>query len=424
MVNQGTYLLYKRTFLPLFLTQFFGAFNDNVFKLSMLTLISYYLSTAQTDSEHYQALAGALYTIPFFLFSTTAGQLVDKFDKARVSRWIKVFELLLTVVGGFALYQGNIPLMLTVLTGLGVHSTFFGPIKYAILPDHLPRELLLLATGLIEASTFLAILLGTTIGALAIGSRISHVAYAILITNLLSACGLVASYFIPPAPSKKKDLKVEWNILRATTKLLKEVMGNQLLSPAILAISWFWLLGIVLLIKLPDYVHYVLRANTHVFAVFLSLFSVGIAIGSLAINRFLAGKITLRYVPLTMFLFSVFAFDLYWASPRFIAEIPLLNIKQFFMIFTNLRVSIDFFLISLCGGLFVVPLYTYLQVSSDERVRAQTIAANNIVNAFFMVVGTIVVMVLVHFGVGIAKVFLLLAILNAAVAFTLCFFLL
>lgn len=419
MGNPTTYLLKKKTFLPLFLTQFFGAFNDNAFKLSMLTLISYHLSTSQADSEHYQAIAGALFTIPFFLFSATAGQLADKHDKATMAKLIKVFELMLMCIGGFALYLGNILLMLSTLTGMGIHSTFFGPIKYAILPDHLPREQLLGATALIEASTFLAILFGTTLGALAIGSKNSHVIYAILITNLIAIFGLIVSCFIPPAPSKTKSLKVDWNIWRATRVMLKDTMGNPRLFPAILAISWFWLIGAVMLTKLPDYTHYVLGANTTVFAVFLALFSIGIALGAIAISCFLGGKITLRYVPIAMFMLSFFAMDLYWASPKITPELPLLNLGQFFTKPVNLRISIDFFLFCFCGGLFVVPLYTYLQISSDEGARARTIAANNIVNALFMVVGALMVMLLLCITISITVVFLILAILNAAAALAL-----
>ena len=165
-----TYLLKERRFLPLFLTQFFGAFNDNAFKLAMLTMISYHLSHSQAQSEYYQALAGALFILPFFLFSATSGQLVDKYDKALMTRLVKVFEVILMIMGSFAFYQGNIFFMMLTLTGMGIHSAFFGPIKYAILPDHLPKQDILRATGLIEASTFLAILLGTTLGTLAIGT--------------------------------------------------------------------------------------------------------------------------------------------------------------------------------------------------------------------------------------------------------------
>jgi MFS family permease len=242
------YLLSERRFLPLFLTQFFGAFNDNAFKLSMLTMISYHLSHSQAQSEYYQAMAGALFILPFFIFSATSGQLADKFDKALLTRLVKVFELMLMILGSFAFYKGNIFLMMFTLTGMGIHSTFFGPIKYAILPDHLPRQDLLGATGLIEASTFLAILLGTTLGTLAIGPSNETPYIAIFMTVIAAFAGLIASLYIPSAPSTVTDLKIDLHVWRATLKMLKQAKQESGVLLAILTISWFWLIGAVFLI--------------------------------------------------------------------------------------------------------------------------------------------------------------------------------
>lgn len=419
MGGQDIWLLKRRTFLPLFLTQFFGAFNDNAFKLAMLTLISYHLSASQRVSEYYQALSGALFILPFFLFSATAGQLADKFDKAVMTRFVKLFEVLLMLIGSIALYQGSIVLMLLVLTGMGLHSTFFGPIKYAILPDHLRRSELLSATALIEASTFIAILLGTTLGALAIGNNRSHVGYAIILTLSSAILGLAASCFIPKAPSKSAAITVDWHLWRATKTMLKTVLSDSLLCPVVLTISWFWLIGAVMMTKLPDYTHYVLRADTSIFALFLALFSIGIALGSLAISRLLAGKITLGYVPAAMLLLSFFAIDLYWATPVIASDMPLQNLRQFLLNLTNIRIIIDFFLFSFSGGLFVVPLYTFLQVSCSEGARARTIAANNIVNALAMVLGSVMVMALLQLKITITFVFVILAMLNILAAFAL-----
>ncbi|STX28730.1 2-acylglycerophosphoethanolamine acyltransferase [Legionella beliardensis] len=410
-------LLRSRLFLPLFLTQFFGAFNDNVFKLAMLTLISYHLSTSQANSEHYQSIAGILFTLPFFLFSATAGQLADAYDKAMLTRLVKIVEIILMLIGSIGLLKSNIPLMLFTLAGLGIHSTFFGPIKYAILPDHLPRPQLLKATGLIEASTFFAILTGTILGTLSIGNDKNHVHYAIYLINVASLSGFIASLFILSAPSSELNrTKIDYNIWRATINMLKRVLTNKQIYPAVLLISWFWLVGAVVVTKLPDYAHYVLRADTTVFAMFLGIFSIGIAAGSLAITKFLAGKITLRYVPLAMFFLSLFALDLYWISPIENPDLPLVNLWQFLMSLSHWRITIDFFLFSFCGGLFVVPLYTYLQVISKESQRAQTIAANNIYNALAMVLGGILVIVMLKLKFSIADVFLVIAILNIIVA--------
>jgi len=423
MLDIGLALLRRRQYLPLFVTQFFGAFNDNAYKLAMLTLISYHITHSQVASEHYQAIAGALFTLPFFLFSATAGQLADKCDKSIMTRWIKAFEFILMIIGGVGLYYGYIPLLMITLTGMGVHSTFFGPIKYAILPDHLERTELLAATALIEGSTFMAILLGTTLGTLSIGSETPHTPVAIILTLISAIIGFVACWFIPSAPSRAPLLQVDWHLWRATKNMISEVMKNKQVLPAIFAISWFWMIGAVMLTKLPDYIHYVLNANAVVFAFFLSLFSIGIALGSLAISLFLDGRITLRYVPYCMLLLSLFAYDLFWSSPGPLTEPEEMQTFLVFMMnMLHLRISLDFFLFSFCCGLFTVPLYAYLQVCCDETSRARTIAANNIWNALFMVLGALLVMVLIYFKVTITVFFLVLAVMNAIATGLLFFF--
>lgn len=416
-------LLTKKSFLPLFLTHFFGAFNDNAFKLAMLTLISYFLTQSQAYSEHYQALAGALFIIPFFIFSATAGQLADKFDKAVISRWVKILELFLMAIGGISLYFGNIILMMATLTGMGIHSTFFGPIKYAILPDHLPENQLMGATALIEGSTFFAILLGTTLGTLSIGGAQSGTVYAIGLTLIAAVFGLAASWFIPSAPPTAKNLTIDWRLFRATNRMIKDVFSNKEVIVAIIAISWFWMVGTIILTKLPDYANYVLRAETTVFAAFLALFSIGIALGSLCINQLLSGKVTLHYVPHTMLLLSIFACDLYWATPLYTSDLPLQTFSQFFTKPTHLRVTLDLFFLALSGGMFIVPLYTTLQVKSEGMFRARTIAANNIINAIFMVGGTLLVMLLLYLSLTIPQVFLITGLLNATAAIVLRFWL-
>lgn len=423
MSLNSLYLLKERRFLPLFITQFFGAFNDNAFKLAMLTLISYRLSTTQAQSEFYQAVASALFIIPFFIFSAVSGQCADKYDKALLTRLIKVFEVVLIIIGGIGLYNSSIFLMMITLTGMGIHSAFFGPIKYAILPDHLAQKELLVATGLIEGSTFLAILFGTTLGTISIGINNSIPYFAICITLIAAFIGLFASLFIPPAPSSSVDLKVDIQLWRATLSMLKQARKAPGLLMAILTISWFWLVGAVLLTKLPDYCHYVLGANTTVFALFLALFSIGIALGSLCINFILRGRITLTLVPAAMLAFTCFIFDIYWASPVTEVGDVLLTLSTFFTYFKHWRIAIDLFMLGFCGGLFVVPLYTYLQVTSPVESRGRTIAANNIYNSLAMVIGTGIVMLLLHFSISIPKVFFLFSILNALVAVLLFFYL-
>ncbi len=406
-------LLGDRCYRPLFFTQFFGAFNDNAFKLAMLTLISFYLNQSEEASQFYQALSGTVFTIPFFLFSATAGQLADKFNKAIIARWIKVFECFLIAFGSFALYLGNIYLLMAILCGMGIHSTFFGPVKYAILPELLKQERLLAGTALIEASTFIAILLGTSLGALTVGHE--SVFWAILLTNVVAWLGLLSSLYIPLDLHEAKTLSIDWHFFRATYQMLKQSLHQPLILAIILAISWFWLIGAVVMIKLPDYVRFVLIANNKVFALFLILFSIGIASGSLAINYFLKGKVTLKWVPLALLLMSVFAFDLYYLPPhtlRGAGSNHLQNLHQFVSALPNWRAIVDFFALCFCGGMYIVPCYTLLQTKSPISHRSRTIAANNILNAAFMVLGSLLVMLLLEINVSIQGVFLVLAICN------------
>jgi MFS family permease len=405
-------LLQKRAFLPFFLTQFFGAFNDNAFKLTMLTLISYQLTHVQKQSEYYQAVASVVFILPFFLFSAPAGQLADKYDKAMVIRFIKMAEVILMVVGGLALYYKSILWMMLVLGGMGIHSAFFGPIKYAILPDHLEKDNLLGATGLVDASTFIAILLGIIMGTLTLGVPDSKPYVAIFMLISVALMGLCSSFFIPKAPSSVPHLKVDLLILPGIYSLLKQAKSHFGIFFAILIISWFWLIGVVFTTKLPDYTRYVLGADTQVFALFLVLFSVGIALGSLIVNTLLGGHLNLAIVPWGMLGFSCFSFDLYVASPNLPLQNSLLTLSAFFNYLLHWRIAFDLFMLAFCSGLFVVPLYTYLELTSPIELRARIIATNNMYNSLFMVFGSLLVMGALRYTTNIPQVFLLISLLN------------
>lgn len=419
MKASDTPLLKSRFFLPLFITQFLGAFNDNAFKLALLTTISYHLSRSMQSSEQYQALAGALFILPFFLFSATAGELADCIDKSRVTRWIKIVEVLLMLIGAAGLLFHNIPCLLATLTGMGMHSTFFGPIKFSILPDHLPQKNLLEATGLIEGSTWIAILAGTTLGTLSVGSSVSaHPEIAIMLTLTAAATGLFASFFIPPAPpaSENQKLHLDWNLLRSTKRLLQNAWQKDGNSAVFIAISWFWLLGAVMLTKLPDYVHYVLGAETTVFATFLAIFSIGTGIGSLTINLFLKGRAHLHHVPWILLVISVFTCDLYFTEPATLPEGALHQVHTFFRHPAHWRIVLDFLIIAIMCGFCIVPLYTWLQIHNGESVRSRIIAANNVINSFFIVISSLVVMALAVAGVHIVTIFMILGLLSFMVA--------
>jgi MFS family permease len=407
------HLLKKRQFLPFFLTQFFGAFNDNAFKLTMLTLISFQLTHSQEQSEYYQALAGVVFILPFFLFSAMAGQLADKYDKAIVIRIIKVMEVLLMLGGSAALYYGNIIGMMFTLAGMGIHSAFFGPIKYAILPDHLEKNNLLGATGLVDASTFIAILLGIILGTLSVNEANPYLAIFMLL--FLAVMGLCTSLFIPSAPSSEPCLKIDLLFWRATYALLKQAKAHSGIFFAILGVSWFWLIGVVFTTKLPDYTHYVLGADTDIFALFLALFSVGIALGSVMVNVLLHGHVNLAIVSWGMLGLTWFSFDLYLISPNSPLQESLLTRFTFFSYVLHWRIAFDLLMLAFCSGLFVVPLYTYLELTSLPELRARTIATNNIYNSLFMVLGSVIMIVLSYY-VNIPQVFLIVSVLNGIFA--------
>lgn len=410
--------LKKRKILPFFLTQFCGTFNDNAYKLIMLTLISYQSSVSLNQSQKYQTLASILFTLPFFIFSALAGQLADKFDKTRIIICIKALEVILMIFGGLGCYLNNVFFMMLVLMGLGIHSTFFSAITYSLLPQLLRKQELLSATAFMQAATFLAILLGTLLGPILISSYTSGVIYALAIINLVAWIGLCSSIFIPKPQAKLKNLTIDWLFWRATWHIMQKIMHNARVIMIVLMISWFWLIGVVILTKLPDYVHYILMANASVFAFFLFISAMGIAVGTIVISYWLKNTITLRLVPLSMLLFSLFAADIYFISPATTPNITKLqSLPVFLAQISNIRISLDFFLCSWSIGLFIVPLYTNLQSTSQEKWRARIMAANNLCNACFMVIGAGLVTLLFYLQITIPMVFLLLSISNVLMAF-------
>ena len=420
-MNWQQFELFKtRTFLPFFVTQFCGAFNDNAYKLFLLTLISYSLSRTQTGSEYYQVIASAIYISPFFIFSALAGQLADKYNKVTLIWMIKFLEVILIALGCLGLASNSISLMMLVLFGMGMHSTFFGPIKYSLLPEQLPRQVVLSATAFLEASTFMAILLGTILGTISAGIHDQGKWFGIVMLNGVACLGLIASFFIPRQSSQHDaNYFIDWKLWRSTKYMLRTIRSDRQMFPIVLGISWFWLIGAVILMKLPDYVHYVLGASGTVFALFLSLFSIGIAMGSICISYWLSGRLTLRFVPICMLGVSVFAIDLYWATPLLHvtnSDHVLISLGRFIYSMSNARIMMDFFMLSFCGGLFIVPLYTYLQVGCEDDKRSRLIAANNIINAMAMVLGSVLVMILLKLNLNIPSVFLIMGGLNFIVA--------
>src|SRR5216684_2080978 len=392
MAETQLHLLKSRRFLPLFVTQFLGAVNDNLLKVGLVTLITFQPVTDPTTTKIVVAIATAIFIFPYFLFSATAGQIADRFEKAGLIRLVKLWEVGVMVLAaiGFA-FTGDtfVFFELAVLLFLGIQATFFGPVKYGILPDLLGTEDLMGGNALIEAGTFLAILLGTIAGGL----------------------------FIPRGQPAAPGLRLNANIWAETMAILRFANERRDLKLSILAISWFWLVGAVFLSQFPTYAKDTLGADQQVETLFLAMFSIGIGAGAVLCGRWLRGEISARLAPLGAVGMTLFTIDLFFASVRVTgSDGQLLNLVGFLAHPGNWRLLVDLFLIALCGGLFTVPLYALLQACSEESHRSRVVAANNIVNAIFIVVSGVVSALMLAAHLTVTQIFLVVGILNAVAA--------
>lgn len=420
--EQPFYLLKTIRFLPLFISQFLGAFNDNIFKNALVILITYRLSTSlAVNASILVTSAAGIFILPFFLFSATAGQLADKYDKSRLISIIKFIEIILVAIAAFGFYTHKIPLLMVLLFALGAHSTFFGPLKYSILPSQLHRSELIAGNGLIEAGTFLAILLGTILG----GSLILQPYGEIIISALLitaAVMGWISSWYIPKTSSYAPHLKIRFNIFKETLNLIHYAQEKWDVFLTILGISWFWFVGAIFLAEFPGFTKDILHAHQSVVTLFLTLFSVGLAVGSLLCNKLLKGQVNATYVPLGALGITLFMLDLYVAGSHFPPSLssPLITLLEFLKTSTGIRISIDLLLIAISGGIYSVPLYALLQIRSERKYLARIIASNNIMNAFFMFIAASITILLLKIGITILQIFLLLAISNGLVAIYIC----
>ncbi len=400
-------LLGQRRFLPLFVTQFLGAFNDNLFRTAMVILAIYYIYRNDPASGTlFSSIAPAIFILPFFLLSALSGQLADSHDKAGVIRIVKTAEIIIMIFGAAGLVLQNVPLMFAALFAMGVHSTFFGPIKYAILPQHLDDDQVLGGTGLVEAGKYVAILLGTIVG----GSLPpTWSAVAVLV---VAVAGRISGGMVPPAPpeDEAKSLKMDWNIFSASWNLTRQTMHVPRIRLAIICISFFWSIGAVLAAQFPPLVKNAFGADEHVATLFLAIFSVGIAVGSVAINRLLKGSVSARYSPMAAVVMGVFVLILWWAVESWVPQPgTLLDIPTFLAIATADVVLVALFGIAVFGGMFVVPLYAFLTVTVERTETARTIAVNNIVNSGFMVAATLILSALTGLGATIEGTLLYVA---------------
>ncbi|MGE5503690.1 MAG: acyl-[ACP]--phospholipid O-acyltransferase [Actinomycetota bacterium] len=412
-------LLRSRRFGPLFATQFLGAANDNLFKNALIILVVFRLGDASPINPAVMVtLAAAVFILPFFLLSATAGQLADRFDKSVLIRLVKVAEVGLMALAGAGFLTGDVWLLMGVLLGMGVHSTFFGPLKYAILPDHLEPGELVAGNALIEAGTFLAILIGTIAGGLLVMVDLgpAFVSAAVLVVAVL---GLLASLRVPRAAPAQPDLRVGWNLAAETAGLLRLARDRREVFLSILGISWFWLVGATYLSQFPAFAKDHLGADNQVVTLFLTLFSVGVGGGSMLCSKLLGGEISARWVPAAAVGITIFSIDLALAAGHG-AEGALMGVAKFLARPANWRIIADLLLVSVFGGIFAVPLYAILQSRADPERRARSIAANNVMNAAFMTVGALVTAALLAVGLPVTTVLLLLGLANGVMAVVVC----
>jgi MFS family permease len=391
-------LLGQRRFLPLFVTQFLGAFNDNLFKTAMVLFATYQVYSDPKVETQFNAIATGLFILPFFLLSALSGQLADTRDKAKIVRIVKTAEIFIMLFGAVGLMLPSIPIMLGAVLAMGVHSTFFGPIKYAILPQHLKPDEVLGGTGLVEAGTYIAILAGT----ITAGFITQRPEIAAALVMVVAVLGWLAGRQIPPAPPVHEEHTIDWHVVRSSFRLVSATMHIPRLFLAICSISFFWMIGAVLIIEFPPLVKNVLTSNEQVASLFLAVFSIGVAVGSVAINRMLKGEVSARYSPAAVVAMAGFVLAVYVIAKGWdgLPAGQLYGLSDFVAHPGAVGLLSALFGVAVTGGIFVVPLYAFLTTTVDKDQTARTVAANNIVNSGAMVGGSLLAFSLSASGIS------------------------
>jgi len=419
------HLLQTKRFFPLFLTQFLGALNDNIYKNALVVFIAFTVADfLNINSSILVIIAGGLFILPYFLFSATAGQIADKYEKSTLIRRIKVAEIIIMIFASIGFIFQNVFVLMFVLFLMGTQSTFFGPIKYGILPQHLSEKELTGGNGLVQMGTYLAILGGTIIGGILIAEKETGMLYVSATVMLIAVSGWYTSRAIPVAESLNPTLKIDWNIARETIRVLGYAVKNREIFIAIISISWFWFVGATFLYLVPSYTRDVLMGNEYMATLLLTAFSIGIGSGSLMCEKLSRGRIEPGLVPIGAIGLTVFAVDLFFVGVPVVDGLvagqsmgPGLFIENV----GNWRILIDLIFIGLFGGIYIVPLYAMVQNRSDPDHRARVIAAVNILDALLMVISAILVTVLISMSVTIPEIFLIVGIMNALITGTIFF---
>ncbi|MEJ6003118.1 MFS transporter [Paucibacter soli] len=410
-------LLTQRRFAPFFWTQFLGAGNDNLFKFAFTVMVTYQLQIAWLPPAQAGLAIGALFILPFVLFSATSGQLADKFDKTLLMRWVKNLEIAIMALAGWGFMQANVPVLLACVFLMGLHSTLFGPVKFAYLPQQLNERELTGGNGMVEMGTFVAILLGNVAGGLLIATPqvgANHVAMAALGVALL---GRLTAQAIPLTPATDPGLQINWNPISETWRNLKLAHQQLAVFRSLLGISWMWFFGAVFLANFPAFAKEVLHGNEQVASLLLVVFSIGIGVGSLLCEVLSKRHVEIGLVPLGAIGMSVFAIDLYLASHALppVAQ-GQLGLGEFLALHAHWRVLADLCLLALFAGLYSVPMYALIQLRAQPTHRARIIAANNILNALFMIASSVLAGALLGAGLSIPEIFLAVGLANAVVA--------
>jgi len=409
-------LLRQRRFAPFFWTQFAGAANDNLFKFAFTVMVTYQLSVSWLPPSMAGIVIGALFILPFLLFSATSGQLTDKYEKTAMMRLVKNLEIGIMALAAWAFMVASVPVLLACVFLMGLHSTLFGPVKFAYLPQVLDERELTGGNGMVEMGTFVAILLGNVVGGLLVAiPQVGHASVAIACVAL-ALLGRVVVQFVPRAPATDPDLAINWNPVSETWRNLRLAHGNIVVFRSMLGISWMWFFGAVFLSNFPAFAKEVLHGDEHVASLLLVVFSVGIGIGSLLCEKLSRRHVEIGLVPLGAIGMTVFAVDLYFAS-RGLPPHAGHTMGSFLAQPAHWRVMADLALLALFAGLYSVPMYALIQLRCAPTHRARIIAANNILNALFMIASAGVAAALLQAGFSIPQMFLIVGLANAVVAF-------
>ncbi|MGI4775976.1 MAG: MFS transporter, partial [Janthinobacterium lividum] len=415
-MHSKLYLFKDKRFLPIFIVQFCGCLNDSIIKNALIILVTFKLANILgTSSQFLVLLANALFILPFVLFASLAGQIADKYEKSLLVKIIKISEIAIVLFAAYGFLCNNLIILFSCVALMGVHSTFFGPIKYSVLPDHLKKQELLGANGFVEAGTFISILIGTIIG----GFHNSNSNIVIFSSILISFIGAISSFFLPKSISASQGVKINFNIYRETASIIRYSYSKKQIYLSILGISWFWFIGAAILAQIPSLTKDILGADENVANLFLATFSVGVGLGSFGCSKILQNEITTKYLFISAIALSVFSIDLFFASS--ISAInyepeQLKNILIFLSKKNNWRIVIDLFCFSAIAGIYVVPLYAIMQYFSSPAHRSRVIAANNLINSIFMAASTLMLSLLFHFNYSMPLAILLVSALNLIVA--------